>query len=57
VRELMTTLLDFLGVLLVAAGVGAAFWLVMGWSALAIVGLVILAASWGITLLDESRRR
>ncbi len=56
-RELMTTLLDFLGVLLVAAGVGAAFWLVMGWSALAIVGLVILAASWGITLLDESRRR
>jgi len=53
----MTTLLDAIGVLLVAAGIGAAFWLVMGWAALAIVGLVILAASWGITLLEETRRR
>lgn len=45
-RELMTTLLDVLGLLLVAAGVTAALFLVMGWAALAPAGGVVLAGSW-----------
>lgn len=45
-RELMTTVLDVTGLLLVAAGAGVAAHQVMGWSALAVSGVVLLSASW-----------
>lgn len=44
-RELMTTALDVTGLLLVAAGVGAGAYLVMGWAALAVSGGVVLVGS------------
>ncbi|MGW3651891.1 hypothetical protein [Streptomyces sp. NPDC000878] len=44
-RELMTTALDIVGLLLVAAGSGAAAYQVMGWAALAVSGVVVLAGS------------
>lgn len=40
-----TTLLDVLGVLLVAAGLAAAAYLVIGWACLAVAGVVVLAGS------------
>ncbi|MEV7908235.1 hypothetical protein [Streptomyces anulatus] len=46
VRELVTTLLDVLGLLLVAAGAGAALLPLIGWGALAVSGVVVLAGSW-----------
>jgi hypothetical protein len=46
VRELVTTLLDVLGLLLVAAGAGAAAALVLGWGGLAVSGAVVLAGRW-----------
>jgi hypothetical protein len=45
VRELMTTALDVAGLLLVAAGAGAGAYLVLGWAALAVSGVVVLAGS------------
>lgn len=51
-RELMTTLLDALGILLVAAGIGAAFWSLIGWPSLALVGLVVMGASWLVSWLE-----
>ena len=45
-RELVTTLLDVLGLLLLAAGMGAAAWLAIGPSALIVSGVVILVGSW-----------
>jgi hypothetical protein len=44
-RELVTTLLDTLGLLLVAAGAGVGAGRVIGWSGLAVSGLVVLAGS------------
>lgn len=44
-RELMTTALDVTGLLLVAAGVGAGAYLVVGWAALAVSGGVVLLGS------------
>lgn len=44
-RELTTTLLDALGVLLVAAGAGAGAWQVIGGGGLAVSGAVVLAGS------------
>lgn len=41
----MTTLLDALGLLLVAAGLAAATVPWLGWAALAVAGVIILAAS------------
>ncbi|GII89636.1 hypothetical protein Ssi03_76260 [Sphaerisporangium siamense] len=45
-RELVTTLLDVLGLLLVAAGACAALLPLIGWGALAGAGLVVLTGSW-----------
>jgi hypothetical protein len=42
----MTTALDAGGLLLVAAGAGAGAYLLMGWAALAVSGVVLLAGSW-----------
>ena len=44
-REVVTTLLDVLGLLLVAAGVAAAMRPVIGWASLLAAGVVILAGS------------
>lgn len=49
VRELVTTLLDVLGLLLLAAGVGAALLPWIGWGALTVSGAVVLAGSWWAT--------
>lgn len=45
-RERMTTALDTAGLLLVAAGAGAATYRWVGWAALAVSGVVVLAGSW-----------
>lgn len=44
-RGAVTTWLDLVGLVLVAAGVGAAVWLVIGWSAVAVSGVVLLVGS------------
>jgi hypothetical protein len=44
--ELVTTLLDVLGLLLVAAGVCALVFPWLGWGGLAVAGAVVLAGSW-----------
>jgi hypothetical protein len=43
---MVTTLLDVLGLLLVAAGAVGALLPVIGWAALAPAGAVVLAGSW-----------
>lgn len=43
--DAVTTWLDLAGLVLVAAGLGAAAWLLLGWPALAVGGLVLLAGS------------
>ena len=45
-REPMTTALDAAGLLLVAAGAGAGTYRWLGWAALAVSGVVVLAGSW-----------
>jgi hypothetical protein len=45
VRDLVTNLLDVLGLLLLAAGVGALAYRSIGWAALAVAGVVVLAGS------------
>lgn len=45
VREQLTSWLDTLGLLLVAAGAGAAAGTVIGWAGLAVSGAVVLAGS------------
>jgi hypothetical protein len=45
VRERMTTALDTVGLLLVAAGAGAGVYRWLGWAALAVSGIVVLAGS------------
>ncbi|MGC9538511.1 hypothetical protein [Streptomyces sp. UG1] len=44
-RERMTTALDTVGLLLVAAGAGAGAHRWLGWASLAVSGVVILAGS------------
>ncbi len=44
-RELVTTLLDVLGLLLLAAGAGFAASVWIGWAGLAVSGAVVLAGS------------
>jgi hypothetical protein len=46
VRERMTTALDAAGLLLVAGGAGAGVYRWLGWAALAVSGVVVLAGSW-----------
>ena len=50
---LITTLLDVLGLLLLAAGAAAAVFPWLGWAALAVAGVVLLAGSWASTKLVE----
>lgn len=45
VREVVTTALDVVGLLLLAAGVGAALFPWAGWACAAASGLVVLAGS------------
>lgn len=45
-REVVTTLLDVLGLLLVAAGLAAAVQPWIGWACLLVAGAVVLAGSW-----------
>ncbi|SEG44777.1 hypothetical protein SAMN04489712_105270 [Thermomonospora echinospora] len=45
-RELVTTLLDAVGLGLVAAGAAAAVFPLVGWAGLALAGGVVLAGSW-----------
>lgn len=56
-RDLMTTLLDVLGLLLVAAGVGFAASYAVGPAGLAASGAVILGGSWLASWLPARRRR
>jgi hypothetical protein len=42
----MTTALDAAGLLLVAGGAGAGVYRWLGWAALAVSGVVVLAGSW-----------
>lgn len=44
-RELVTTFLDALGLLLVAAGLAALTFPVLSWGCLAVAGTVVLAGS------------
>ncbi|ONF62287.1 hypothetical protein [Amycolatopsis keratiniphila] len=44
-RDLVTTLLDLAGLLLVAAGIGAALFPLIGWATLGPVGVLLLAGS------------
>lgn len=44
-RDTLTTVLDALGLLLVAAGLGALTYRWIGWVCLAIAGVVVLAGS------------
>lgn len=45
-REQTTTALDITGLLLVAAGAGAAVYPAIEWAALGVSGAVVLAGSW-----------
>lgn len=45
-HDLLTSLLDALGLLLVAAGACAALFPLIGWASLAGAGVVVLAGSW-----------
>ena len=47
-REAVTTVLDALGLLLLAAGAAAGAYRVIGWAGLAAGGVVVLAGSWWI---------
>jgi formate hydrogenlyase subunit 3/multisubunit Na+/H+ antiporter MnhD subunit len=53
VRDLVTTLLDVLGLLLLALGVGAALFPLIGWAAAAASGVVVLV---GAQLADRVQR-
>jgi hypothetical protein len=44
-RDTLTTFLDTLGLLLVAAGLGALMFQWIGWTCLAVSGVVVLAGS------------
>lgn len=45
-REVASTLLDVLGLLLVAFGVGAALYGLVGWAAAVASGAVVLGGAW-----------
>ncbi|MGW3110549.1 hypothetical protein [Streptomyces sp. NPDC001091] len=45
-HERTTTVLDAAGLLLLAGGAGAGAYRWLGWAALAVSGLVVLAGSW-----------
>lgn len=53
-RELVTTILDASGLLLLAAGVAGGTWPYVGGFALTFAGVVVLAGSWLATRGDSS---
>jgi len=54
VREFVTTLLDTLGLLLIAAGMVGGAWAYIGASALCIGGVVLLAGAWLASHIQEA---
>jgi hypothetical protein len=44
-RELLTTVLDAVGLLLIAAGLGALTYQWIGWACLAVAGVIVLGGS------------
>lgn len=44
-RELLTTVLDAVGLLLIAAGLGALSYRWIGWACLAVAGVIVLGGS------------
>lgn len=55
-RELITSLLDALGLLLFAAGIAAAVHPWIGWASLAVAGVVILGGSFLSSSLTSPRK-
>lgn len=55
-REHLTTILDALGLLLIAAGLAALTYRWIGWACLAVAGVVILAGSLAAATLSEPKR-
>ncbi len=55
-RERLTTILDALGLLLVAAGIAALTYRWIGWACLGVAGAVILAGSFTAATLAEPKR-
>jgi hypothetical protein len=45
-RDVLTTVLDALALLLVAAGLAATAFPFIGWASLAVAGVVVLTGSW-----------
>jgi len=56
VRDFVTTLLDSVGLFLLAAGVVGGMWSVVGPWALSIGGVVVLVGSWSVARLDAGDR-
>jgi hypothetical protein len=56
VRELVTTLLDTLGLLLLAAGAAGGAWRLIGPAGLAVGGVVVLAGSWWFAKPPRKRK-
>lgn len=56
-REEITTALDAVGLLLLAAGATAAAWQLIGPSSLAVGGVVVLAGSWLASVLTANADR
>lgn len=54
-RDLITSILDTLGLLLFAAGVGALAYQLIGWGALAVSGVVVIAGSVLSSHLSKSK--
>ncbi|MFC6017223.1 hypothetical protein ACFP2T_13525 [Plantactinospora solaniradicis] len=55
-RDLVTTILDVLGLLLLAAGLAAAAYLLIGWACLVVAGAVVLGGSQLAAYLTRTRR-
>lgn len=55
-RRTLTTILDALGLLLVAAGLGALTYQWIGWACLAVAGAVVLAGSGFAASMAEPKR-
>lgn len=56
-REVLTTALDALGLLLVAAGAGALTYRWVGWAALGVAGVVVLVGSAFASRPQRSERK
>lgn len=56
-REHLTTALDALGLLLVAAGLGALAYRWIGWACLAVAGVIVLGGSFVAASQAEPKKR